>query len=109
MSAPGAESERPLAPPEIDRLIHEPARFALVSCLYVVDAADFVFLRRQTGLTGGNLSSHMGKLEAAGYVDVEKSFVDKRPQTMFRLTEAGRSAFQDYRKTMEDLLSRHRQ
>ena len=75
---------------------------------YVVDAADFVFLRRQTGLTGGNLSSHMGKLEAAGYVDVEKSFVDKRPQTMFRLTEAGWAAFQDYRTTMEELLSRHR-
>lgn len=89
---------------EIDRLIHEPARFTLVACLYVVESADFVFLLRQTGLTGGNVSSHMSKLEAAGYVDVQKSFVGKRPQTMFRLTEKGRAAFQGYRTTMRGLL-----
>ena len=68
----------------IDKLIHEPARLQLVASLYVVDAADFVFLLRQTGLTGGNVSSHMSKLEEAGYVDVEKGFVGKRPQTVLR-------------------------
>jgi len=111
-ASPGAkgsngESGVPGAPPTIDKLIHEPARFALMACLYVVEGADFVFLRRQTGLTGGNLSSHMGKLEAAGYVDVEKSFVEKRPQTMFRLTKTGRNAFQEYRATMKDLLDQY--
>ena len=88
----------------IDKLIHEPARLQLMASLYVVDAADFVFLLRQTGLTGGNVSSHMSKLEAAGYVDVQKSFVGKRPQTVFRLTEKGREAFRKYRDTMKGLL-----
>lgn len=88
----------------IDKLIHEPARLQLLASLYVVDAADFVFLLHQTGLTGGNVSSHMSKLEAAGYVEVEKSFVDKRPRTVFRLTEQGRRAFREYRETMKDLL-----
>ena len=89
---------------EIDRLIHEPARLSLVSCLYVLEAADFVFLSRQTGLTGGNLSSHLSKLEQAGYLDVQKSFVDKRPQTMLRLTSKGRAAFEEYRRTMSGVL-----
>ena len=89
---------------EIDRLIHEPARLSLVSCLYVVKAADFVFLSRQTGLSGGNLSSHMSKLEDAGYVDVQKSFVGKRPQTKLRLTTKGRTAFENYRRTMSGVL-----
>ena len=89
---------------EIDRLIHEPARLKLVSCLYVVNAADFVFLSRQTGLTGGNLSSHMTKLEEAGYLEVEKSFVGKRPQTLLRLSSKGRAAFREYRRMMNELL-----
>lgn len=96
-------SERPHLS-EIDRLIHEPARLALVSCLYVVTKADFVFLSRQTGLTGGNLSSHMTKLEEAGYLLVQKSFVAKRPQTMLRLTAKGRTAFESYRHTMNGVL-----
>lgn len=90
---------------EIDRLIHEPARLSLVACLYVVEAADFVFLMRQTGLTGGNLSSHVSKLEQAGYVDVKKSFVGKRPQTVLRLTSKGRTAFERYRRTMSGVLT----
>ena len=106
MTAATGEDGVPHGAAEIDKLIHEPARFALVACLFVVEGADFVFLRRQTGLTAGNVSSHMGKLEAAGYVDVEKSFVAKRPQTMYRLTESGRTAFQEYRATMKDLLDR---
>ena len=88
----------------VDRLIHEPARLSLVSCLYVVEAADFVFLSRQTGLTGGNLSSHMTKLEEAGHVEIKKSFVGKRPQTILRLTKKGRAAFENYRQMMNGVL-----
>lgn len=98
-------NEVPLELGALDRLIHDPTRLMLVSLLYVVDSADFVFLKNQTHLTGGNISSHMSKLEDAGYVSVKKSFVGKRPQTMFRLTKRGRSAFDKYRKTLSNALS----
>ena len=91
-------------PADLDRLIHEPARFYIVSHLFVVKKADFVMLARQTSMTGGNLSSHMTKLEKAGYVAVEKSFVDKRPQTVYQLTRKGRNAFVAYRETMARML-----
>jgi DNA-binding MarR family transcriptional regulator len=89
---------------DLDRLIHEPARLMLMAALYVVERADFVFLSRQTGLTGGNLSSHMSRLEEAGYVEVEKTFVGKRPQTVLSLTDKGRAAFREYRRSMIDVL-----
>jgi DNA-binding MarR family transcriptional regulator len=98
---PASEELQPLA--SIDRLIHEPARLMIMALLYVVESADFVFLLRQTGLTWGNLSSHLSKLEAAGYVDVEKEFVDKKPHTMLHLTDEGRSAFREYRQSMEQV------
>jgi len=88
----------------IDRLVHEPARLQLVSCLFVVKSADFVFLLRQTGLTKGNLASHMDKLESGGYVDIEKTFLDRTPRTLYRLTRTGRAAFRRYRTTLLDLL-----
>lgn len=87
----------------IDRLIHEPARLLIMACLYIVDSGDFTFLMNQTGLTHGNLSSHMSKLEAVGYIEVEKEFVDRRPHTMLRLTDRGRGAFDEYRKRMADI------
>jgi DNA-binding transcriptional ArsR family regulator len=71
----------------IDRIIHEPARLIILAYLFVVESADFLFLMRQTGLTRGNLSSHMSKLEAAGYVEVKKEFVDKIPHTLLSLTD----------------------
>lgn len=80
-----------------DRLIHEPARLVLMTNLYVVDEADFVFPARRTGLTADNISSHMTRLEDVGYVEGEKSFVGKRPRTVYRLTDTGRDAFQRYR------------
>ncbi len=89
---------------EIDRLVHEPGRLMLMAVLYVLDSADFTFLMNQTGLTWGNLSAHMSKLEEAGYIEVEKSFKGKRPNTMLRLTEQGREAFQTYRQTMRQVL-----
>jgi DNA-binding MarR family transcriptional regulator len=88
----------------LDRLIHEPARLMILAVLYVVESADFTFLMRQTGLTWGNLSSHMSKLEEAGYIEVEKTFKGKRPNTMLRLTEEGRSAFRDYRQSLKQVL-----
>jgi DNA-binding MarR family transcriptional regulator len=96
------EDLQPLA--EIDRVIHEPARLMIMAYLYVVDSADFTFLMRQTGLTWGNLSSHMSKLEEAGYIEVEKDFVERKPHTMLRLTEKGREAFREYRQRMERVL-----
>ena len=89
---------------DIDRLIHEPARLSIVAFLAVVDSADFTFIGRQTGLTGGNLSSHVTKLETAGYVEVEKTFVGKKPRTMLRLTLSGRKALDTYREHMQHLL-----
>ena len=91
---------------DIDRVIHEPARFMLMSYLYVVDSADFLFLMRRTGLTFGNLSSHMSRLEEAGYIAIDKEFVEKKPHTRLSLTEEGRGAFQDYRQSMMDVLDR---
>ena len=94
---------------EVDRLVHEPARLAVMSLLYVVDSADFTFLMNQTGLTWGNLSAHMSKLEEAGYVEVEKSFKGRRPNTSFRMTLQGREAFREYtvkmRQVFKDLPS----
>jgi DNA-binding MarR family transcriptional regulator len=89
----------------IDRLIHEPVRLLLMAHLYVVESADFLFLMNQLGLTFGNLSSHMSKLEEAGYISVEKEFVDKKPLTKLSLTEAGRKAFEDYKNGMRHLFT----
>jgi DNA-binding MarR family transcriptional regulator len=89
---------------QIDRVVHEPARLKILAYLSVVKSTDFVFLLSRTGLTYGNLSSHMSKLEEAGYIEVEKEIKDKRPHTMLSLTGQGRSAFEDYRKNMLELL-----
>jgi len=89
---------------DIDRLIHEPARFQVLALLYVIESADFTFIMNQLGLTWGNLSAHITKLEEGGYVAVEKGFKGKRPQTMLSLTKQGRKAFQSYRQTMKQLL-----
>lgn len=85
---------------EIDRLVHEPARLMLMAVLYVVESADFTFLMNQTGMTWGNLSAHMSKLEEAGYLEVEKTYKGKRPNTILRLTAQGREAFREYRRKM---------
>ncbi len=74
----------------LDRLIHEPARLAIMTVLSPVKAADFVFLQRTTGLTNGNLSSHLTKLEEAGLITIEKRFVKKKPNTNVALTAVGK-------------------
>ena len=88
----------------IDRLIHEPSRLNIMAHLYVVESADFLFLIRQTGMTWGNLSVHISKLEAAGYLDVRKEFLGKKPHTVVSLTNSGRVAFDSYRESMKQVL-----
>jgi len=82
---------------ELDRLIHEPARMMIVALLAGVEECDFLFLLNETGLNKGNLSSHLTKLEEAGYVEITKTFRGKVPQTLVRLTRSGRAAFDEYR------------
>jgi DNA-binding MarR family transcriptional regulator len=88
----------------IDRVIHEHARFRIMAQLYVIESADFLFLMRQTGLTHGNLSAHLRRLEDTGYIEIEKEFVGKKPHTMLHLTSKGRKAFDDYREKMKQML-----
>lgn len=95
---------QPLA--DIERIIHEPARLMILATLNFVDSADFLFVERQTGLTRGNLSSHMSKLEAAGYIQIEKKFIDKIPRTMLRITDDGRAALLAYADQMRQVLGR---
>lgn len=90
---------------DIDKVIHSPARLSIIAHLYVVESADFLFLMSQTGLTFGNLSTHMRKLEDAGYIEVIKEFTGRKPHTMLRLTKKGRAAFEDYRKQMKQLFN----
>lgn len=89
---------------DIDPLIHASARLMILTYLYVVDSADFVFLKNMTGLTWGNLSTHLSKLEDAEYVEIEKTFKGKKPHTMVQMTEKGRSAFQVYKERMKQVL-----
>jgi DNA-binding transcriptional ArsR family regulator len=98
----GENAPQPLA--SIDRLIHEPSRLTILSHLYVVESADFLFLIQQTGMTWGNLSVHISKLEAAGYLEVKKEFLVKKPHTVVSLTKQGRTAFDAYCKSMRAVL-----
>jgi DNA-binding transcriptional ArsR family regulator len=91
---------------DLDRVIHEPGRLLIVALLSGVKGADFTWLLNESGLTRGNLSSHLAKLEESGYVVVEKSFRGKMPLTMLRLSRTGKTAFEEYRKQMNGLLSR---
>ena len=89
---------------EVDRLVHEPARLMILMVLYTVESADFTFLVNATELTDGNLSSHLSKLETAGYVKIEKGYAGKKPRTTMHLTEAGRRAVEDYSSTMQQAM-----
>jgi len=89
---------------DIDKTIHEPARLMITAYLSVVESADFIFLMNQTGLTQGNLSFHLSKLEESGYVAIKKKFVGKRPHTMLSITDKGHRTLKEYLKTMKDLI-----
>jgi DNA-binding MarR family transcriptional regulator len=91
---------------DVDRLIHEPARLVIVSILSVVESADFLYLLRETGLTKGNLSSHLSKLEQGAYVEIEKTYRGKTPLTICRLTDKGRSALDNYRSQLSQVMAK---
>lgn len=89
---------------EVDRLIHEPSRLMIVAILSTVESADFLYLKRETGLTRGNLSSHLSKLEESGYVDIEKTYKGKIPLTVCQLTDRGRQALENYRHQIKQFV-----
>jgi DNA-binding MarR family transcriptional regulator len=89
----------------IDRLIHEPTRLMIMTQLYVVESADFLFLQHQLQMTPGNLSSHLSKLEEAGYVEIIKEFIERKPHTALELTKKGRKAFREYQQNLKQVFS----
>jgi DNA-binding MarR family transcriptional regulator len=89
---------------DLDRLIHEPSRLLIVTILSSVASADFLFLERETGLTRGNLSTHLSKLEDAGYVKIEKTYKGKLPLTVCKLTASGQKAFNAYRRQLQQFM-----
>ena len=90
----------------VDRLIHEPSRLMITASLYVVQSADFTFLLHQTGMTPGNLSAHLSKLEDAGYVEVTKEFIERKPHTALALTKKGRMALKEYRRKIKQFVEK---
>jgi DNA-binding MarR family transcriptional regulator len=88
----------------LDRRIHEPARLLIVTILASAASADFLFLQRETGLTKGNLSAHLSKLEEAGYIKIEKTFKGKLPLTICKLTPAGQKALKAYRRQLQSFM-----
>ena len=89
---------------ELDRVIHEPGRLIIVTLLFAVERADFLYLLHETGMNKGTLSSHLSRLEEAGYVEIAKTFRGKVPQTLLRLTPAGRKALEHYRRKLKEAL-----
>jgi len=103
MANPQTDPElHPLA--DIDQIVHAPARLMVLTYLYVVESADYVFLMRLTGLTWGNLSTHLRKLEEAGYIAIKKEFKGKKPHSVISLTRQGRTAFRNYKKSLQQVL-----
>jgi len=89
---------------ELDRVIHEPGRLMIAALLYSVERVDFLYLQHETEMNKGTLSSHITRLEEAGYVEVEKTYRGKVPQTLLRLTKTGRKTFERYRRNLKKAL-----
>jgi len=98
-------SKNPSNLKNIDRLIHEPTRLMIMTQLYVVESADFLFLQHQLQMTPGNLSSHLSKLEEAGYVEIVKEFIERKPHTALELTRKGRKAFREYQQNLKQVFT----
>lgn len=90
--------------PELDPIIHGQVRLAVLSILAGAEEAEFTYLRDRTGSTDGNLGAHLLKLEQAGYVEVRKTFVQRRPTTFYRLSDKGREAFVTYVRNLKQIL-----
>jgi DNA-binding transcriptional ArsR family regulator len=93
----------------LDRVIHEPGRMMIVALLAAVEECDFLYALRETGLNKGNLSSHLAKLEEAGYLEIEKTYRGKVPQTLLRLSPKGHAAFDAYRAELNGALVKQMQ
>ncbi len=91
---------------DVDKLIHEPSRLMILTILNSVEKADFVYLQRDTGLTRGNLSVHLSKLSDAGYIEIQKSFNGKVPQTTCQITDNGKVAFLKYTEYLKNVVSK---
>ena len=98
------DTQKDLDLSKIDKIIHEPVRLSILAHLFVLDSADALFLKNQIGLTWGNFSTHLKRLEDAEYIEVQKEFVERKPVTSYRLTDEGREAFQQYRARMSGFL-----
>lgn len=102
MEVPTVENEEIL---KLDPVVHAPNRLAILSILVTVKSATFMYLRESTGMKDGNLSTHLAKLEDAGYISIKKSFVGKKPQTSCAITKQGRTAFNDYLDQMQRIVN----
>jgi DNA-binding transcriptional ArsR family regulator len=91
---------------EVDKLLHEPSRLMILAILNSVEKADFVYLQRETGLTRGNLSTHLTRLNEADYIDIQKSFNGKIPQTICQITETGKAAFLKYSEYLKKVVNK---
>jgi DNA-binding transcriptional ArsR family regulator len=91
---------------DVDKLIHEPSRLMIMTILSSVEKADFVYLQRETGLTRGNLSVHLTKLGEAGYIEIQKTFNGKIPQTVCQITEPGKVAFVKYTEYLKKVVDK---
>jgi len=87
----------------LDKLIHEPARLAILTALSACESADFLYLQRLTGLSKGNLSSHLSKLEKGGLIQIDKTYMGKKPSTLISLTENGRGAIEAHWQQLAEL------
>ncbi len=106
MKKPDAASASNLDTAGLDPLVHAPARLAIMSHLYVVESLDYLFLMRMTGLTWGNLATHLNKLEDAGYIAIAKDYIGRKPHSMLSLTGKGRLAFQNYKQQLRQVLEK---
>jgi DNA-binding MarR family transcriptional regulator len=91
-------------PAEVNKLIHAPIRLGIMTILNSVEEVNFNYLKNKLKVTDGNLSSHMERLEKAGYLKIKKTFVDKKPLTIYRVTDKGRKAFRDYIEYLERII-----
>lgn len=88
----------------LDPLLHSELRLAIMSILLGVESADFVYIRKQTGATAGNLSVQIDKLQTANYIAVEKGYNGKIPRTICRITPVGREAFRNYVEALKSYI-----
>ncbi len=94
---------------ELNEIIHQPVRLRIMAALVALDAGsevDFTYLRDLLDVTDGNLGAHLRKLEEAGYIAVNKAFVERKPRTFVSVTDAGRKVFQEHVAALESILKR---